>query len=325
MAHRYLVERSRCPACAAEARETLFSCGLLEAPIREHLEALYAPQGCFEPEYLEDGRYELVECGACGLYYQVHVAGGELLGRIYERWIDPVKAFGLRQRSLTLDARMIQAREVVLAVQRHGGTEAPLRVLDYGMGWGSWCQMAMAFGCEAYGVESSPSRVAHARAHGITVVTAEKLGGLRFPFVNCDQVLEHLTEPLEALRVLAGCLGPGGLLKVSVPDGEDLCGRLARGRWLAAEGSPDSLLAVTPLQHVNCFRHENLVGMAARAGLRPAKLTLGELYASSVDGATPGRLVDSLTRPLGRRFLTRDTYVFFERRRAGREGSGGPR
>jgi SAM-dependent methyltransferase len=313
MGHPYLVERPRCPACASESHTRRFACGLLEAPLREHLQALYAPQGCFEPAYLEGGEYVLVECVRCGLYYQVHVPGEELLGRLYEHWINPERAFALRQESLTLDARMLQAREVVLAVERHGQGKGPLRVLDFGMGWGAWCQMAMAFGCEAYGVESSPSRVAHARAHGIQVLDTAALGALRFGFVNCDQVLEHLTDPLSALEALAGCLAPGALLKVSVPDGRDLPRRLARGDWLAGEGSEDSLLAVTPLQHINCFRHENLVAMAARAGLRPAALTLRELYASSVDRVTPGRLVDSLTRPLGRRFLTRDTYVYFER------------
>jgi hypothetical protein len=82
---------------------------------------------------------------------------------------------------------------------------------------------------------------------------------------------------------------------------------------MAPEGSADSLLSVTPLQHINCFDHDSLVAMAKHAGLRVAEIPLSAQVASTVDRFTPAQLLNGLTRPLGRRLFTRDTYLFLER------------
>lgn len=313
MTHPYLVRRDRCPACGAAAHRTLFECGLDQSPIREHLAALYAPQGTIEPEYLAGGEFRLQECEACGLLYHQDVPGDALMERLYEHWIEPGRALAQHDAHLTMDTRMTFIREVVLAqsvVPREG---PKTRALDFGMGWGDWCLMARAFGCEVAGAERSPSRVARARALGIEVVAWEDIPARRFEIINCDQVLEHVVDPYETLAFLAQALAPGGLLKVSVPDCADLKARLARGQWMAPEGSADSLLSITPLQHINGFRHDSLVAMARRAGLRPAEIPLSAQLAATVDRFTPAQLVNGLTRPLGRRLLTRDTYLFLQR------------
>jgi len=313
MTHPYLIRRERCPACGASEAKTLFACGMTESPIREHLVALYEPQGMIELQYLEGGEFRLLECGSCGVLYHRDVPGDVLMERLYEHWIDPERALEQHRLHVTMDTRMMFIREIVLALEVVAKKGPRLRAFDFGMGWGDWCLMARAFGCEVAGTERSPSRVANARANGIEVVAWEEIPSRRFDLINCDQVLEHVVDPLETLRYVAASLEPGGLLKVSVPDGADMPRRLARGDWMAPEGSSDSLLSVTPLQHINCFQHDSLVAMARRAGLRVAEIPLSAQLAATVDRFTPTHLINGLTRPLGRRLLTRDTYLFLER------------
>ncbi len=313
MTHPYLIRRERCPACGAAGATTLFACGMTEPPIREHLVALYEPQGMIELQYLEGGEFKLLECGACGVLYHQDVPGDVLMERLYEHWIEPTRALAQHELHVTMDTRMMFIREIVLALEVVPKTGPRLRAFDFGMGWGDWCLMARAFGCEVSGTERSPSRVANAKANGIEVVPWEEIPARRFDLINCDQVLEHVVDPLETLRYVAGSLEAGGLLKVSVPDGADIKRRLARGDWMAPEGSADSLLSVTPLQHINCFDHDSLVAMAKRAGLRVAEIPLSAQVASTVDRFTPAQLLNGLTRPLGRRLFTRDTYLFLER------------
>lgn len=313
MTHPYLIRRERCPACGASEAKTLFACGMTESPIREHLVALYEPQGMIELRYLEGGEFRLLECGSCRVLYHQDVPGDVLMERLYEHWIDPERALEQHRLHVTMDTRMMFIREIVLALEVVAKKGPRLRAFDFGMGWGDWCLMARAFGCEVAGTERSPSRVANARANGIEVVAWEEIPSRRFDLINCDQVLEHVVDPLETLRYVAASLEPGGLLKVSVPDGADMPRRLARGDWMAPEGSPDSLLSVTPLQHINCFQHHSLVAMARRAGLRVAEIPLSAQLAATVDRFTPTHLINGLTRPLGRKLLTRDTYLFLER------------
>jgi SAM-dependent methyltransferase len=309
----HFISREHCPACCSTERQSLFVCDFFASPIREHLVMLYEDQGTIELEYLEGGTYHLLECKACGLVYQEQVADEFLQERLYEHWIDPARALERRRVYVDLSMRFAYVREILLGLSYLGRAESRLSVLDFGMGWGEWCLMAKAFGCQVSGLDSSPSRLAHARANGIPVVGWEELPHVHFDFINCEQVLEHLNQPYETLEQLGRSLQPRGLLKLSVPDGGNIKRRLAWGNWAAGEGHPESLLSVTPLQHINCFPRASLLRIARRAGLRPARIPLSHQYASSADRCTPRHLFASLTRPLGRRLFTRDTYLYFER------------
>ena len=308
----HFVQRDTCPGCTSARRTELFACKLLDEPIRSHLVEQYRTVGTIELDWLEGGVFRLMECGECGLLYHAEVPDDALMARVYDHWIDPVRAQATQRAQRDMDSRLRFARELMLADRRLRHGDTPLSVLDYGMGWGAWCTMARAFGCDVHGHESSPLRIEHARSLGIPVLTWDELPKHSFDFINSEQVFEHLTDPLGALKHLVRALAPGGLIKISVPDGRDVKRRLAVGDWSAMDG-PHSLLVVTPLQHVNGFHREALLEMAHRAGLCPAALTLGDYWASNADRIGPGHLLGALTRPLGRRFFASDTYVFFER------------
>jgi hypothetical protein len=81
-------------------------------------------------------------------------------------------------------------------------------------------------------------------------------------------VFEHLVDPYEVgLRVVRS-LRDGGVLRIGVPNGGNVRGLLRDADWLAPKGSPWSLNAVAPLEHVNCFDHEAIVAFGERLGLR---------------------------------------------------------
>src|SRR5439155_15817049 len=113
----------------------------------------------------------------------------------------------------------------------------------------------------AYGVELDPRAAAHARAYGVKTRTRADLVADSFDFVNTEQVLEHLADPLETLADLRVGLRPDGLLKVSVPEGRGIEQRLRKPDWTAAKGSRSSLNAVAPLEHLNCFDRGSLVAV----------------------------------------------------------------
>lgn len=309
----HFVSRDACPGCRTKGRTTLYTGALLDEPLRGHLVRQYEAVGSIELEYLEGARYALEACASCGLVYQSEVPGDALMERIYDRWIDAGRALASHRANRDHAARLRFVREVLMAERRLRTGDDPVRALDVGMGWGAWCQVARAFGCDAVGLENSPARIAHARSQGIPVIRWEDLAGQRFAFIHSEQVFEHLTAPLDALERLREALAPGGLLKLSVPDGRDIRRRLARADWSAGEGHPDSLLSVTPLQHINCFDRRALLAMAGRAGLRLAPLTFADWVATNADFATPSHSLAALTRPLGRRFAPSDTYVWLER------------
>jgi SAM-dependent methyltransferase len=116
-------------------------------------------------------------------------------------------------------------------------------------------------------MELSRPRIDYARSHGVLVLEPADLADGAFDFINAEQVLEHVPEPLETLRILRRALKPGGLVRIGIPNGLGIGNRLRRGEWSAPASSRVSLNPIAPLEHINCFTTDVLRQTMERAGL----------------------------------------------------------
>ena len=254
--------RDSCPACGGTSGRPLLDLAFDRPPISTYLADFYA--GRVSPDQLDDGRFVVVDCPACGLLYQRDVPGPELLGYVYDDAVPIDPADGRAARGLT--ERRQYAFQVEEMLKYFGRHPAEIAVLDYGMGWGNWLQMAQAYGCRASGAELSTVR-AEAAAPGVEVVAPGEIPAEQFDFVNTEQVFEHLTEPATTGARLAAALRPGGILRISVPNGASVRELLNAPDFSAPKGTAKSLNAIAPLEHVNCFTHDALVHFASTLGL----------------------------------------------------------
>lgn len=252
--------RRTCPACRALGDAPIVDLAFNEDPIRDYILTFYG--GRIDPGWLMAGRYTVIDCPSCGLLYQRYVPGDELLTKIYDDRTEGDAEAGRQHHGFHV--RRGYAFQIEQLMKYFDGES--IEVLDYGMGWGAWLQMAQAFGCRAVGAELSSARV-HAAAPGIKVIGFDDLPENQFHFVNTEQVLEHLVEPLETAERLVASLRPGGLMRISVPNGKSVRGLLADPDWVAPKGSARSLNAIAPLEHVNCFTHKTVMHLAASLGL----------------------------------------------------------
>lgn len=265
----YFVKQTVCPGCGSDRRRTFYACDYLAPPVKIYLESFYSPQGGVEFEYLSGARYVLDECRDCRLIYQEDIPNDFLMTKLYDRWIAPEKVFGEEDH---LGHYADYAQEVMMLIAWLTPASAPLKFLDFGMGWGRWARVARAFGCDACGTELSASRIEYARSQWINVIAWEEIPQHQFDFINTEQVCEHLPQPLETLRYLAGSSKPDGLIKISVPNGGGFKRRLKVADWTAPKFSKNSLNAAAPLEHLNCFNYGALMRMASLAGLEPVEL-----------------------------------------------------
>jgi hypothetical protein len=327
----YFIKREICPACSGQNHNVIYSSGFLEPPIKQGLESLFAPVGHIEFEYLSQARFILAECFDCGLIYQQEIPDDFLTDKIYQEWIDPQKTFDNHQQADNLGHLAQYAQEIMMLIAYFGGAPSQLKFFDFGMGWGKWCYMAKAFGCESYGTELSEVRIAHARSQGISVISWNEIADHRFDFINTEQVLEHLPYPLEILCYLKNSLKPDGLIKISVPDGRNIKKRLnAWGltRPLTSTNSSEfpqhstppncfnlevknSLNPVSPLSHINCFSYSSIVNMAGKAGLELTKIPVAIQFTSSTNWKPLKPLLKNIFRPLYRNMIQKGTYLFF--------------
>lgn len=138
----------------------------------------------------------------------------------------------------------------------------PGAALELGCGDGVMLHALRSRGWEVCGTERTEAMAATARdRYGIRMYVdpeGPQPGRDRFDLIILFQVLEHLSDPVAALRHAAALLGEGGRIVVGVPN---------RGSWQAAFGGGVWFHLDVP-RHLVHFTPAALEATAARAGLR---------------------------------------------------------
>lgn len=263
----YFVVRPHCPLCRGMDTSTLLTVSYSDERLEGFLQSYY--HGKIKPEHLRGAQYILEECNDCGFIFQKEIPNAELSRILYEPPfpMDPQLAFERYESNRSLGYFLAYVPQLVSVIRHFGVSPRRLTFLDFGMGWGNWCRLAMAFGCDVYGLESSPVRREYARQTGIKTVTWDEIQGMEFDFINAEQVFEHVDDPLGILRYLTNSLSPRAVIKLSVPDCWDIKKkiRICDGGDSPAHGK--SMRTAHPLEHINCFTHETLIRMATLADL----------------------------------------------------------
>jgi 2-polyprenyl-3-methyl-5-hydroxy-6-metoxy-1,4-benzoquinol methylase len=108
-------------------------------------------------------------------------------------------------------------------------------VLDIGCGSGDFLLSAQALGLQVSGVEMSDDAAQAARGRGLECsgdgLAALAGAGKRYDVIRLSHVLEHLADPLEALRAVAGSLSPTGVVIVWSPNAGGVYARLCGPEW----------------------------------------------------------------------------------------------
>lgn len=166
------------------------------------------------------------------------------------------------------------------------------RLLDVGCGNGYFLSRMRELGWTVQGVEPDHQAAMIAqREYDVPVLTRRiEDGGLPpeyFDVITMRHVIEHLPDPLAALRVCYNSLKPGGKLAIATPNSAAL-GHHALGRWWRE---------LDPPRHFFLFSPSTLSACVVRAGFRPiylhqaARLASDIWTASRVCAGNPGTVV----------------------------------
>jgi 2-polyprenyl-3-methyl-5-hydroxy-6-metoxy-1,4-benzoquinol methylase len=253
------LKRDTCPICGSMQFTTLYSRPFLHPDVWGFLHRYYG--GRVSQIAVAGGNYEIASCSECGGMFQVEILEDRLMGELYSNWISSSESLAKKERSGTRSFARYAA-EVEVIPRLVDQQPADIRVLDFGMGWGHWCAMAQAFGMNATGIELSKERILYAQQLGLKAVPSlDNLRDVEFDFVNIDQVLEHLPAPQRIVEDLVSILRPGGVIRLSVPDGRKARRNVCRSDWKPSKD------AIHPLEHINCFTNRTLKTLAFGVGL----------------------------------------------------------
>jgi 2-polyprenyl-3-methyl-5-hydroxy-6-metoxy-1,4-benzoquinol methylase len=260
-----VLEAIACPLCGAERATALW---------QEPDVALGVP-----------GLFPVARCPECGLLYQNPRVRADDLPRMYPAHYPPhardpdaaraladgaavrqVLAGRLGYRHLAATATW-QSRVTARLRRRRVEKNFPPwigegRLLDVGCATGRFLQRMAAIGWRVSGIELDPEAAAKARSVTPDIVVGDPavltLPAQRFDVITAFHVVEHLPDPLAALRNMLTWLAPGGLMIVEVPNAGGWGGRLFRRYWSGLD-YPRHLIHFTPA---------TMAAMVERAGGR---------------------------------------------------------
>lgn len=243
------VSRHNCISCGSRVSRQV-SGGLFgDEPLRSFIEN--DPWGENPMPVLEAERWDFRECSQCRQRWHGRILSEQWNEVRFSKWMsaEAIEQFEAQHGSNHDAARDVQH---VLRLKDMGVR----RVLDFGCGFGQFLEMCRLFGLEAHGVERS-----HARRSGAAVQIHAELDEApgNFDAITMFEVLEHLDDPLAMLRALRERLNPGGLMIIEVPDTTGV-------NEITDEFS---YRKIHPLDHINAFTPDSLVGIMRKAGFKP--------------------------------------------------------
>lgn len=313
-----LERRDSCPVCDSPRNTELLDVSYADTEVFRFLCAYYRHASSESIRIrLGDGALSIVECSVCGLIYQREIPDADFMRELYTDWVIEGDELAPISKPLAVEHYTYLASEVMhlLSEQRlMVGSERRIRVLDFGMGWSAWLQMARSLGASVFGSELSEPKIAHARSIGIPVLTPAQISAMQFDLICTEQVFEHVPYPAKLLESLVASLAPKGYLKISVPPGQSVKATLSRWKWGDAFDRQQQLMPIHPLEHINCFTSRSLDAFAARFGLERAIINPLRAMAFSSGWHSIHSAAKNVLRPIYRFGLNRGTYAIYRRR-----------
>lgn len=254
-----------------------------------------------EPVLHKDG-FAIVRCRRCNLAYVNPRLSLSTLARLYGDQVISPAAYYVRTEQA--DERSFAAR--IALIQRW---RKPGRLLDLGCGPGAFSMVARAHGWSTLGLDINATSVALCRERGLDVIAGtfphQDLATRRFDAVAMNDFLEHMPEPVVALRAVRELLDPGGVVFISTPDIGSLVARVT-GEWWSHLKPNEHLVyfdrrTIRRLLEETGFRVEHVqsIGRIRNLGVAIEKIAAyGELPSRIARAVVPEWLADRVSVPI---------------------------
>ncbi len=241
---------------------------------------------------LEKRGYRLVRCGGCGLIRRDPLPTTEQVAALYA----PASGYQLH-RTRALENRYdawTHRRDAYLASILGEPPQPGARLLDVGCATGTFLVEARARGWSVRGIEPGEHLVSFGRnAYKLDIDVggaedgADRYDTATFDVVTMWDVVEHLRDPLHAMKVMLRLVKPGGRLWVATPN-ED--GWVPRFHWTVVKPLSGTWPHPEPPRHLYQFSRKTLARLFRTAGFARPRILHDEipLWYTSGFGGVPG-------------------------------------
>lgn len=256
------LEERFCPSCSSQNQEKMFELSMSNVfKVNPTYNEGWFDENSISPDF----EFPIVKCRECGFVFSRFKMKDEIAFRYYNESIDAQKS----KEKIFKKRKRISFIEIWRILNLLSEKQDYIRVLDFGAGWGDFLAIARSPGVEVFGLEFDKRKIEFAQSQGIPTGNMEFIReNAPYDIFMCNQVLEHLVQPKEALKELRSLLHSGTVGFISVPNFDDPIinqqASLLKGGLLAGKN-------VDPLGHLNYFTPWNLRRMVLDAGFEEIK------------------------------------------------------
>jgi len=252
------LEKRACPFCMSMRQDTLVMLTMSQLfPVNPTLDQSWFNEKTIPPGF----ELPIVRCSECSFVYSLYKMKDHVALSYYNEAI-------LAEKSKEKIYKKAKRRSLIsLWQQLHLLSEDKdtLKVLDFGAGWGDFLAIAKSPGVEVHGLEFDERKIHFSKAQGV------RSGGIDFIKDNapydifmCNQVLEHLDRPGDALKQIRSFLAKNAVGFVAVPNFSDDV--LEKHIGALYKGKVEKNLH--PLEHLNYFTPFSFRQMIFKAGFK---------------------------------------------------------
>lgn len=250
-----------CPCCGSSKRSLLFElkaeqfCSVNWTYSNNYRELLGIPENVVFP---------IDRCSSCGFVYSRLLPSEEFLTVVYDEVILGELCRAGSENTGSYARRM----RYIATLLETAGQDKVLKALDFGCGLGISLKLLATAGIQAVGFDPSHKRAVYAGSAGYYMADDEKELEKFIPYdiLICDNVLEHVPDPLSTISSLASFCREGSLLYVSVPSYEE--GFISEQLDAIKKGLPVDM-TLNPWEHLNYFDLLRLDRMLKGHGFSP--------------------------------------------------------
>ncbi len=246
-----LKERLECPFCKNNNFKTLFKEKYCDTKLRNFISMYYKSK--FLAEILENDFYEICECFDCSGMFQKYEPDEEFSDFLYDKIISSENSFQKKTDYLEKNRNKLNQDFLMISGLLSNQT-SDIKILEFGSGWGSWSKFMKSKLLNITTCEFSEKRHKHLLENGINNIKHIDEINDKFDFIYSEEVLEHVSSPLNILNKLKKLLKANGFMFHRFPSSYNF------KKKLNAEYTPNKDCA-HPLEHLNIFNKRSFLKM----------------------------------------------------------------
>ncbi len=304
----FFIKRENCPICGGSDFKILSEKSIQDSDFIKFIELELTYKETFYTDLktgvLNDQIFKVVKCSKCNFIFQQNVLNEIGMAKLYSQWMDHSEVMSIENKLNRVIANQKYAERINYAKQHFKNNK--INILDWGAGLGHFCLVAIKNGgSNVYAYDFSSEKNRHLEENGIIVKTEHEFESNFFHFINIDQVLEHVSNPVGLLANCIKYLREDGIIFISTP----LCDTIEK-QLKNDHLDMETFEQLSPHQHINAFTNQTLKAIGKKVGLK----TLFEPYlqlSSSYFNKNSDSYLKNIIKPFYRQWMS--TSLFFER------------